>query len=263
MQMDVLALYSKHLEILFIIWMRVSGLFLLAPVFSSRNIPGLVKIGLSGTIALIVVPTIPAIDLPESIIEYVLLMITELLIGLTIALLVQLIFAAIQLAGQLIDMQMGFFIVNVVDPEHGTQVPLIGNFKFLLALVVFLSLDGHHLLIKAIVNSFIFLPVGVNVVSPELGAFLIDAFKGMFITALQISAPTVGVLFIVSFALGIIARIVPQMNVFMVGMPVTIGIGFLMIFISLPLYIYILASLFARNYFRIDQFFDFFATRGL
>ncbi|MBS4024778.1 MAG: flagellar type III secretion system protein FliR [Clostridia bacterium] len=261
--MDVLALYSRHFEILLIIWMRVSGLFLLAPIFSSRNIPGLVKIGLSGIIALIALPLIPAIELPRSILEYSLLMITELLIGLTIALLIQVIFAAIHLAGQLIDMQMGFFIVNVVDPEHGTQVPLIGNFKFLLALVVFLSLDGHHLLIKAIVNSFIFLPVGINIVNQDLVALLIDAFKGMFVTALQISAPTVGVLFIVTIALGIIAKTVPQMNVFMVGIPVNIGIGFIMLFVSLPLYVYILASLFARNYFKIDQFFSYFATRVL
>lgn len=256
--MDLLLFYSEQLEVILLIWVRISGLFLIAPVFSSRNIPGIVKIGLSGLIALLTVPLIPPVEPTSDVLSYVLLIITELLIGLTIALLVQLVFASIQLAGQLIDMQMGFFIVNVIDPEHGTQVPLMGNFKFLLALVVFLIIDGHHMLIRAIINSFSFLPIGVNIIDQNLIIFLIDAFKSLFITALQLSAPTVGALFIVSVALGIINRTVPQMNVFMVGMPAKIGIGFAIIFISMPLYIYLLSSLFARSYFKLDQFLNFF-----
>ncbi|MDW7674619.1 MAG: flagellar biosynthetic protein FliR [Bacillota bacterium] len=256
--MDVLLLFSEQLELLMLIWGRVAGLFLIAPVFSSRNIPGIVKIGLSGLICLTIAPIVNPIEMPDHILGYAMLISLEMLIGFSIAFLVQLIFAAIQLAGQLIDMQMGFFIVNVVDPEHGTQVPLIGNYKFLIALIVFLLIDGHHMLIRAIVSSYQFLPIGTNIVGGDLVAFMIDAFRGMFITALQISAPTVGTLFVVTIALGIIARTVPQMNVFVVGMPVNIGIGFIMLITSITLYIYLLSSLFSRSYYRIDLLLNYF-----
>lgn len=256
--MDLLSIYAEQLEKVLLVWIRISGIFMIAPVFSSRNIPGMVKLGFSGLLAFIIAPLVPLHSPTDSIIIYFLIIAGELLIGLLIGLLAQVIFAAIQLAGQLIDMQMGFFIVNVVDPEHGTQVPLIGNFKFLIALVVFLIVNGHHMVIQAIANSFIFLPIGTNIVDQYLIIFLVDTFSRLFITALQISAPTVGTLFVVSVALGIIARTVPQMNVFMVGMPAKILIGFAMIFLSMPLYVYLLGSLFSRNYHHMNNFLQTF-----
>lgn len=252
--MDLLTLYWQQIELTLLAWARISGLFLMAPIFSSKNVPMLVKIGLSGLLAIISANFILPAHIGQQPLEYIIIIIMELTIGIMIALLTQVIFAAIQLAGQLIDMQMGFFIVNVVDPEHGTQVPLMGNFKFLIALAVFLIVDGHHMVINAIVNSFELIPIGNSVINESLVSFLISTFTSMFIIALKLAAPVVGTLFVVSVALGIIARTVPQMNVFMVGMPAIILIGLGILFISMPLYIYLLNSLFSRNFSNINQF---------
>lgn len=256
--MEIIEHIFVNLEAFLLIWARISGIFLIAPVFSSRNIPGMIKVGLSGLIAFIALFIVPNLEVSENIFLFTMALVGEVFIGFIIGFFVQIIFAAIQLAGQIIDMQMGFMIVNVVDPEHGIQVPLMGNFKFLLALVIFLSINGHHMLITAIVQSYHFIPLQGMIIDEHFINILIDLFRWMFLVSLQIAAPVAGALFISNLALGIVARTVPQMNVFMVGMPFKIGGGLLMLIVSLPLYIYILSSLFSRTFTRLDDFIQYF-----
>ncbi|MGF7185986.1 flagellar biosynthetic protein FliR [Desulfitispora alkaliphila] len=256
--MEVIQYWMGELEQFMFIWARIGGMFLIAPVFSGRNIPVLVKVGLSGMIAFVSMFAIPALPVPDHIALYAFGIAGEMLIGFIIGFFIQVFFSAIQLAGQLIDMQMGFYIVNVIDPEHGIQVPLIGHFKNLLALVIFLTIDGHHLLLQAVVNSYKFIPLAGLRIDESFVLVIIDLMRGMFITSLQIGAPIVGALFISSLALGIVARTVPQMNVFVVGMPAKIGAGFLMLIISLPLYVYFMSNLFGNAFSRLDGFIKMF-----
>src|SRR5699024_7141617 len=128
---------------------------------------------------------------------------------------------AVQIAGGFIDFQMGFAIANVIDPQTGAQSPLIGQYFYIIALLFLLSINGHHLIIDGIYNSYGFIAIDafVPLGDESMIMYVIDTFNTMFLIAFQISIPIVGCLFLVDVALGIIARTVPQLNVFVVGLP--------------------------------------------
>ncbi|MFZ5943692.1 MAG: flagellar biosynthetic protein FliR [Bacillota bacterium] len=232
-----------------IILFRITGFMLAAPVFNSRNLPSHLKIALSLTLSLFVFLTIfGEINTPIINLGFALILISEILIGVVIGFSAQLLFAAIQLAGQSIDMQMGFGIVNVMDPQSGMQIPLMGTYKYLLAILVFFLINGHHFLIEALVHSYQLIPMeGINI-SSSLILLLIEFTGKMFLIAFKLAAPMVGALFITDFVMGIIARTVPQMNVFLVGMPAKILAGFILLLIIMPLYVYLLFALFERAF---------------
>lgn len=180
--------------------------------------------------------------------EYIFLVVKETLIGLMMGFFVMLFISALQVAGQFIDVQMGFGLANVVDPQTGTQVPIMGFFKYYLGMLIFLSLDIHHYIIHAYVDSFQQIPIGNLYLSGSgrFAEFAVTAFSGMFVLALKIAAPVVFCLLLTTVALGITARTVPQMNVFVVGMPLKIALGFLVTYLSLPTFLFVLDALFTE-----------------
>ena len=248
--MEIIDSILSQLPLFLILLFRSSGLMISAPVLSSRNIPGVLRIAITLSLALLVFMIFPKkneIIFLEGI-PLLIVLISEIMIGLLMGYVAQLLFHAIQLAGQSIDMQMGFGIVNVMDPQSGLQVPLIGTFKQLLAILVFLIINGHHWLLQALLLSYDVVPINTMSFNIQLVDGLIALTSKMFIIALQIAAPMVGVLFITDFIMGIISRTVPQMNVFLVGMPAKILIGFFVLIIVIPLYIYLLTALFERGF---------------
>ena len=141
------------------------------------------------------------------------------------------------MAGQLIDMQVGFGMINVFDPQYGQQVPLIGNFKFLMALVVFLALQGHHVIITGLAENFRIVPLGVQLHLDNAAAMMVDAVANMFVLSLRIALPVMGTVLMTDVALGILARIMPQMNVFVVGITGKLVVGMFMLYLILPFYV--------------------------
>lgn len=168
----------------------------------------------------------PDISASISMIDYMLLIAKELAAGALIGFTATMIFMGFLVAGQIIDFQMGFGMVNVVDPISNISISLMGQFKNLLAVLVFLAINGHHYLFTALAKSFDIVPLTSFALSPAVTANFINVVVDMFIIGLKIGAPAIGVLFITDLALGIMARTVPQMNVFVVGMPLKIMIGF-------------------------------------
>jgi len=142
----------------------------------------------------------------------------------------------LQMAGGLIDIMMGFSIVNVIDPQTGSQAPVMGNFKYIIAILFLFFTDGHHLLIRGILNSFFLIPVNkwAPMLEGTISQALIELFIRSFAISIQIAAPLVAALFLVDVALGLISRTVPQMNVFVVGIPVKILAGFMVLLLVLP-----------------------------
>lgn len=159
------------------------------------------------------------------------------MVGFVIGYVTTLIFSAIWTAGQLIDTQIGFGIVSVIDPQNSIQVPLMGNFKNILALLVFFVLDGHHTLIELIFGTYELVPLGEGVVTDELSTIIIGLFSDSFLLALKIALPVFAITFISEVAFGILVRVIPQMNIFIVGIPIKIFIGLVTIMIFIPLYI--------------------------
>lgn len=251
--LSILGYYPLFLMIIF----RISGFMIGAPVFNSRNIPVQLKIVLTLFISLFTYLLIYNYnEVPEVNLSYLFLLISEFLVGLVIGYTAQLLFSAIQLAGQSIDMQMGFGIVNIMDPQSGMQIPLIGSFKNLLAIFVFFLINGHHFLLEALFYSYQALPIGGFKVNVKLISLLIDLTQDLFLIALKLAAPLVGALFITDFVMGIISRTVPQMNVFLVGMPAKILSGFCLLLLIIPVYVYLLTSLFEQAFkdiFRVIQ----------
>ncbi len=212
-----------------LIFTRVTSFFIMMPLFSYRTIPAIFKVGLGFFLALLMVHTTEA-PLLELDGFYILLIIKEVLAGLLLGFIAYLIMSAIQVAGAFIDFQMGFAIANVIDPQTGAQSPLIGQYLYILGLIFLLTVNGHHLLLDGIYYSYQFIPIDqmwIPFGNDAMVEYVVKSFSMMFLIAFQMAIPIVGSIFLVDVALGIIARTVPQFNVFVVGLPLKIGVSFI------------------------------------
>lgn len=189
------------------------------------------------------------LDTPEVLIDAVffLLVIKEILVGLSVGLIAMILLYAVQVAGGFIDFNMGFMIANVVDPQTGAQSPLIGGYLYTFALLFLLAVNGHHLLLDGIFYSYqfvpmdqVFLPFGQE----NIVHYIATTFNAMFIIAFQMAFPIVGSLFLVDVALGMVSRAVPQMNVFVVGMPLKILVGLPLLIVYMSVFIMVVQKLF-------------------
>lgn len=235
-----------HLFLLVVV--RMTGIFAFTPFWGSKNIPGQVKIGLSFIFAFILFPLLqkPQLAITDSIISYFLYMLGELIVGLIIGYISMLIVMAIQFAGQLIDIQMGLSIVSVFDPQSSTSMPLMGQFKYLLAILVLLALNGHHQIIIALFKSYNTIPLLGFHYSGGFIDYLFYLVQQMFVTAFCLSAPVLGTLFVIDVVLAIMTRTVPQLNIFVVGFPLKIAIGLIVLIIIIPFFIVLLDNLFSQ-----------------
>ena len=213
---------------------RIAGIFAAIPLFGGRRVPLNVRAAaiLAMTIVLfpIVRGNIP--QLPGDSISLVILIVRESLIGLSLSLLSQVIFAAVEFCGQMIGGQMGLSMASMFDPDMG-QVTVISNFQDLLAMLLFMSLGIHHIFIRAIVESYSLVPVGAWHMSEGLIHFFVVTISGLFVLAIKLAAPVMVSLLASAVILGIMARSFPQMNIFMISFPLNISIGFLVLGFSL------------------------------
>lgn len=219
-----------------------------APLLSNRNFPVLAKIGMIVFLAVILFPFVPlgTFAVHSNNLEFFLGIAREVGVGLVIGLAVQFIFAGIQIAGQLMDYQMGFGFVNVVDPESKLQIPLMGQFLYIMAVLVFLLINGHHWIIRAVERSFQVIPLDGSAFRPGLPQAFIHLASEAFVIGFKIAAPLVMSLFLIDLAYGVIARTVPQANIMVVGFPLKIGMGLFFTVVSLPLFFMIIKQFFTQ-----------------
>ena len=236
-----LSLLTVNVVIAFLLVLfRISGMMLSAPLFSMRNIPSQAKIGMALGFALILFPLHAThLVVPKDLIQFALMAIQETIIGLLLGYTVNLIFMALQMAGEYISMQMGLSVANMLDPVTQTQSPIVGQFFFYFAALLFLSLNIHHGLIMGLDRSFNFIPLGHFIGEGQLtGGLMAERFikltSDMFIMSLVVGAPLMGLLLATEIALSFVAKVMPQMNVFMVAMPLKVLIGLLAILVGLP-----------------------------
>ncbi len=215
---------------------RVAAILFVVPFFESRNVPVLVKVGLAFSVTWLLLPrldiNVPSID--ASPLALAMGIGSEIAIGLIIGLMVQLIFAGVQLAGQVAGFQMGFAIANVVDPASSLQIPMLSQFLNLFAFMIFLTLNIHYYFITALVDGFETIPIWGAQFNGNLYELIMQTTAHAFVMAVQIGAPVTVALMLTSVAFGLIARTVPQMQIFIVAMPVKILLGLLFLGFSLP-----------------------------
>ena len=253
--MDLFALIQNQVGVFLLIFVSVSGIFTTAPVFGARNVPTIIKAGMSLVFAVVLLPILSqqVITIPGSFFLYILLVIKEYSVGLIIGFATSLLFSAVQMAGHLIDTQIGYSMVNVLDPLSGQQVPLVGNFKYILALMVFLATNGHYMLISGLMSSFQIVPLTQIAFHATLPMLLINMIINFYIIAFKISLPVVGTILLMDVGLGILARTMPQMNIFIVGMPAKIFIGLFILSISMPFFVFLIEVLFNGMYANLNQ----------
>jgi flagellar biosynthesis protein FliR len=246
-EMNIPLITPELAEAFILVLIRVGAMIIVTPVFGDATVPATVKWGLSILIAVLLFPIVKA-GIPSmrdlGLLSIVVGIAGELLIGIIIGFAARLIFAGIQLAGELLGFQMGFSVASVIDPTSSVQVSVIAEFQYLVSLLLFLTINGHHLFISAIAESYqVVPPLSVHFSGPLLQA-LIALSKDVFVIAVKISAPVTAVLFFTNVAMGLVARTVPQMNVFMVSFPLQIAAGLIFIGLTAPVFIKVAQHLF-------------------
>ncbi len=215
-------------------FVRVLALFMSAPVLSHRAIPARVKIGLALAVAIVVSPASPASAPGIFSAAAPLLLIQQILLGVTMGFAVKVVFAAIDLAGNIIGLQMGLSFASFVDPVNANQTPLVGSFLNLLATLLFLALDGHLILIASITNSFDLAPVSAQFFGGIGWERLTALGTGLFQFGLQLSLPVLATMLVINLTLGVMSRAAPQLNLFSVGFPLTALTGIVLFAVFLP-----------------------------
>ncbi|GGF80206.1 flagellar biosynthetic protein FliR [Paenibacillus albidus] len=200
--------------------------------------PNTFKIGISFFVSLIVFSAEGAgYTVPQDL-SYVLLIVREVLIGLLLGFIAFLMMMVIQGAGSFIDIQIGFGMANVIDPMTGASSPILGNFKYMIALLLFLSMNGHHHLLDAIVSSYKWIPINndmfLKMIDGSLSEFLARTFAQSLVLAFQLAAPLVTALFLTDIGLAFLARTAPQYNVFVIGVPLKIVVGLALLLVLMP-----------------------------
>ncbi len=233
----VLALVT-HFELFVLVLCRTTGVFLAAPVFSSPVLPRLVKALLVGVVAACLLPMVVAeaggATLPATWLGFGAAAAKEIVVGLVLGFFALLAYTAVQVTGELLSEQMGFAMSKVADPTTEVEMAVVARLATVLGLLLFLAVDGHHWLLMALSRSFARVPVG----GMELGAGtvgrLVDGFAAMFESGVVFAAPVLCVTVLVTVAIGIVARLVPQIHALMLAFPLKIGVGLLMLGIALP-----------------------------
>ena len=247
----LLSLSLPRLVALLLALARVSGLLLLAPILSSRVAPVRVRAALAFFLAVAMLPVLPAEAASTFAIGAGPLglctgVAREITIGVAIGLVAQFIMGGAQMAGQLSGIQMGVGLANLIDPQTQEHITSMAQWQNLMALLVFLAVDGHHLLIRALAESFTLLPIGGGFPAVEgLGKVLALA-GGIFVIALKIAAPVLVLLLVVNGVMGVLSKLIPQLNVFIVGFPLNVAAGLFVLGASQPVTIRVLASAFAE-----------------
>ncbi len=235
-----------QLQMFFLIFMRVGAILMAMPIFKSKSIPVIFKAGLALAASAVLFPILKLENFPIAggLAPLAIGMFGEILLGIMIGLAVNLIFVGLQLAGQLAGYQMGLALARVMDPSSNQQVPLLAQFYQMFALLIFLTINAHHWFLRALVDSYRLVPPFGFHFSSSLIDQLIRMAGNTFVIAIKVGAPVIAAMLLTSIAFGLVARTVAQMNVFIVAMPLKIGIGLFFVGVSLPYLTSFLKTLF-------------------
>jgi flagellar biosynthetic protein FliR len=216
-------------------FVRVGSCFMVAPVFGASYVPPRIRLVIAGGIALIIAPLIPspAGTLPFSAAGLV-ITVQQLVIGVALGFCMQIVFDAITLGGQLLANCMGLSFAYNIDPLHGAQTPVLGQFYTLLVTMTFLALNGHLRLIEILVDGFRTMPIGTTGLGQDGLWTVVQWGSTLFSGALSVALPGVTALLIVNIAFGVMSRAAPTLNLFAVGLPISLVFGLVVMFVGLP-----------------------------
>ena len=220
-----------------LIWpmMRIGSMFIAMPVIGTRLVPTRVKIIITMVLSVVVVPLLPELPQVEALsVEGLFISAQQILIGLSMGFTMQLVFGALMIAGEAIAMSMGLGFASMVDPTNGVNVPVVSQFFIIIGTLLFLALGGHLMLIQLVVSSFESLPISATGVGRADFWSLIAWGSRMFIGALWVAIPALISMLVITLSMGVMTRAEPQLNIFSVGFPVTMFMGFIILLLVMP-----------------------------
>lgn len=216
---------------------RILALVASAPLFSARGIPARTKVSIAFLLTVVVAPLLPPMpNVAPASAQGLFILVQQLMIGYAMGLAMRIAFSAIEMTGHIAGLQMGLGFANFFDPQNSSQVPLLGQFLSVMAMLLFLSFNGHLMMIAALVESFHTLPIGASVAIVNWKALAL-AGGNIFLWGLLLSMPVLAALMLTNVALAVLTRAAPQLNIFAVGFPITLMIGFIVLGISLPYFL--------------------------
>ena len=214
---------------------RTAGVIFFNPIFGRQGVPNIMKVGLSLAIALYAVFNLGMVQVINySVIEFIGAMLQGFIIGIVIGFIMQMFLSVFQLGGQLIDMQMGLSMASMYDPATRANVTVTGNVLTSMYVLIFFVSNAHLALFSVVIQSFQILPLGIGTVSDRVGVYIIELMYYIFIYAIQVAIPIIVTELISEFAVGILMRLVPNINVFVINIQIKIMIGFVVIFTLIP-----------------------------
>lgn len=226
-----------HLPTFLLIFFRLSALLMTMPLFGYVAIYSRLRVMLAFVISILVFPALGGSSVSATVSgSFILMVINEIFIGLVLGYGARIIFEGFNMAGSFVARQMGLAMANVLDPTSGEQQPILSQFWFLLMLVYLLALNGHFFLLEVIVNNFRILPLAGAVVQNGMGDHLAHGGSLAFEIGIKIAAPVLTLLLVLDSALALVARVMPQMNVFFVTLPLKLGVGLVAVISSLNIF---------------------------
>lgn len=237
-----------------------------APLFNSAAIPGIARIGLSFFAAFVVFPGVSqsGYPIPENVLAYVLLIVGEGLIGVTIGFLLVAYFAVFQTAGQFFSLQMGFGASQVFDPLAQVSIPLTGQFFNMIAMMVFVMIEGFQkVFLTGVHHSFRSIrAIDFVLYRNDIVTLVVSSLSSLFTQAMVLALPILGTLFLASVTMGLLAKAAPQMNLLMLGFPLNIGLAYLVMFLALPFILEGFAAVINGSFERLGIMFDMVLEGG-
>lgn len=255
-EIDFFDILQGQIAAFLLVLARTSGIFLMSPFFGSMNIPIHLRAATAIVITVLLFPVIVkdfVVDAPANVFMFAGTVAKELFVGWLIGFIAYVAFAAIQMAGKIMDMQIGFAVANVMDPTSGQQAPLTGSFMYNLSVIYFLVVNGHHMILTALADSFRALPFDAATWNPAMADFILDVTNGVLLVGMKIAMPVTFVILINNVGMGILARTMPQMNIFVVGIPLHLITGMFMLAMLMPFYVLFLDVMFNDMYANISK----------
>jgi flagellar biosynthetic protein FliR len=236
---------SQFLTVI-IIMVRVGPLLFLMPVIGSRSVPAQVKALATVATAFVLSSSVPVdiTSLPTTTLGFMIFSLSEICFAGLLAVFARLVFTSVQIAGQMVGIQMGMGMAGVMDPQFGIQVSMVGQFWNLMAVLIFLSINGHHLFFKTLSESYTWVKPGTLIVTQATYEGMMQGVMHMFVLAVKIMAPASAAVFFSHVAMGIIAKTVPQIPILIVGLPLNIGVGLIFVGLSLAYFFPLMISQF-------------------
>lgn len=222
---------------------RVMALVASAPLFGARGIPARVKVSVAFLLTVLIAPLLPAMpNVQPASAQGLFILVQQLIIGYAMGLAMRLAFTAMEMAGHIAGLQMGLGFATFFDPQNSSQIPLLGQFLGVMAMLLFLAFNGHLMVISALVESFNTLPVGQSAAAVSWKALAL-AGGNIFSWGLLLAMPVLAALMLTNIALAVLTRAAPQLNIFVVGFPITLAIGFIVLAFSLPYFLPIFSGM--------------------